>query len=408
LVPDPVEPTAPRERGRLTRGRVAALVGVSESTLRRWADLGLVPVDPEHGWTTSSLNHARVVQRLRSKGRSLGEIALVAERSGLALHYLSGVIDPSTEQLTPEQVGARTGLQPALVRRVAEAFGFSAAGVEALGEDDVPLFQHVARALDAGFPLVAMLQLARVYGQALGRVADAEVRMFRLYVRDPLLREDTTALQAAEDVGALASLVTPLAERIIQDVHRRSLQWFVEQDAVSLVEQALDEESLLGLGRLRIAIAFADLAGYTRLTEEQGDEEAVEAVERFVDAVDASLPDDARILKTIGDEVMVIGDDATALVAWAVRFQEQHREEPRPRIGIHEGEVLFRDGDYFGREVNKAARVVARAGGGEVLTTAEIASRPRRDVAFAPIGEVRLKGFRDPTALYVATRATGG
>jgi adenylate cyclase len=410
--PDAEGATADEGRGGpaepvLGRARVAALVGVSESTLRRWAGLGLVPLGPDGAWTSTSLNHARVVARLRGKGRSLAEIAVVAERSGLALNYLGTVLDPQTEHIGPEEIARRTGLEPALVRRVGEAFGFSAEGLERMSEDEVALFDHVARALDAGFPLVAMLQLARIYGQALGRVADAEVRMFRLYVRDPLVRENATALEAAEAVASLASHVLPLADRIIGDVHRRSLHWFIEQDAVSLVEQALDEDSLLGLGRLRVAIAFADLAGFTRLTEEQGDEEAVDAVERFVDAVEASLPDDARVLKTIGDEVMVIGDDAGTLVDWAVRFQLAHPDPPRPRIGIHQGEVLFRDGDYYGREVNRAARVVARAGAGEVLVTDAIASAGRRGVAFDGLGEVRLKGFREPTTMFVARPRTG-
>lgn len=392
----------------LGRARVAELVGVAESTLRRWVDLGLVPLGPDGSWTTASLNHARVVQRLRSKGRSLGDIALVAERNGSALHYLADVLSPPTDHVTPEEVARRTGLEAALVRRVGEAFGFSAEAVERISADDVELFEHVAEALDGGFPLVAMLQLARIYGQALGRVADAEVRLFRLYVRDPRVREGGSALEAAEAVGRLASHVMPLTDRVIRDVHRRSLHWFIEQDAVSLVEQALDADSLLGLGRLRVAIAFADLAGFTRLTEERGDEEAVEAVERFVDSVEASLPDDARVLKTIGDEVMVIGDSAAGLVEWAVSYQLLHRDEPRPRVGIHAGEVLFRDGDYFGGEVNRAARVVARAGPGEVLVTGSIASSPVRTVAFDPIGDVRLKGFREPTALFLARPKAGG
>lgn len=381
---------------------MAELVGVAESTLRRWVDLGLVPLDEEGRWTTASLNHARVVQRLRSKGRSLADIAEVTERNGTALHYLAGLLAPHTAHVTPEEVAERTGLEPALVRRVGEAFGFSSEAIERIPDGDVALFEHVAQALDGGFPLVAMLQLARIYGQALGRVADAEVRMFRLYVRDPLVRENRGALEAAEAVARLASHVMPLTDRVIRDVHRRSLHWFIEQDAVSLVEQALDEDSLLGLGRLRVAIAFVDLAGFTRLTEERGDEEAVDAVERFVDAVDTSLPDDARILKTIGDEVMVIGDDAATLVEWAVAYQLLHVDAPRPRMGIHEGEVLFRDGDYYGAEVNRAARVVARAGAGEVVVTDAIARSAARHVGFRPIGDVRLKGFREPTALFLA------
>lgn len=391
----------------LGRARVAELVGVSQSTLRRWVDLGLVPLSSDGGWTTASLNHARVVQRLRGKGRSLSDIAVVSERNGSALHYLADVLAPPTEHMTPDEVAERTGLEPALVRRVGEAFGFSTESIDRISGGDVQLFHHVAEALESGFPLVAMLQLARIYGQALGRVADAEVRLFRLYVRDPRVREGGSPLEAAEAVARLAAHVMPLADRVIQDVHRRSLDWFIEQDAVSLVEQALDEESLLGLGRLRVAIGFADLAGFTRLTEERGDEEAVEAVERFVDSVEASLPDDARVLKTIGDEVMVIGDDAATLVEWAVDFQLLHPHEPRPRMGIHAGEVLFRDGDYFGGEVNRAARVVARAGAGEVVVTGSIASAAARHVAFDPIGDVRLKGFREPTALFVARAKAG-
>jgi adenylate cyclase len=79
--------------------------------------------------------------------------------------------------------------------------------------------------------------------------------------------------------------------------------------------------------------------------------------------------------------------------------------EPPPRIGIHYGDAIYRDGDYYGRDVNQAARVVARAAGGEVLVT-----RPVVDVAagldgvrFDRIGEVGLKGFDEPTELFIAS-----
>ena len=104
-----------------------------------------------------------------------------------------------------------------------------------------------------------------------------------------------------------------------------------------------------------MAIAFADLAGYTRLTEEAGEEEALDIVERFVEAVEETLPDDARVIKTIGDEVMVVGSDPSALADWAVGFQLLYGERrPLPRIGIHAGSALYRDGDYYGRAVNLA------------------------------------------------------
>ena len=84
------------------------------------------------------------------------------------------------------------------------------------------------------------------------------------------------------------------------------------------------------------------------------------------------------MIKTIGDEVMVVGSDAAALLDWAVGFQQLQAERPLPRIGIHQGLTLYRDGDYYGRAVNLAARVGARAAGGEVLVTRPLVEAGRR------------------------------
>jgi adenylate cyclase len=131
---------------------------------------------------------------------------------------------------------------------------------------------------------------------------------------------------------------------------------------------------------------------------------AVDAVERFVEAVENTLPDDARIVKTIGDEVMVVSSDAAALVDWAVGYQQLiQNERPLPRIGMHFGEVVYRDGDYYGREVNLSARVVARAAGGEVLVTRPVVEAAGGNLDFERIGEVKLKGFSDPTELFLAS-----
>jgi adenylate cyclase len=200
----------------------------------------------------------------------------------------------------------------------------------------------------------------------------------------------------------LARELVPLASPIMDRVHRRFLAHFVEQDVVGHMEADL-EDAALDLGRLRVAVAFADLAGYTRLTEEAGEEEAVDAVERFIEDVEVTLPDDARVIKTIGDEVMIVGSDAAALVDWAVGFQRLVADRrPLPRIGLHYGLTLYRDGDYYGREVNLAARVAARAAGGEVLVTRPVIDVAGPNLEFERIGEVRLKGFANSTELFVA------
>ena len=161
------------------------------------------------------------------------------------------------------------------------------------------------------------------------------------------------------------------------------------------------EDEEIDLGRVRMAIAFADLAGYTRFTEEEGEEEALSSVERFVEGVTNTLPEDARVVKTIGDAVMVVGQDVRALVDWAVGFTSLFEERPEPRIGIHWGTTLYRDGDYFGRDVNLTSRVVARARGGEVLVTDAVvdAVSDSSHLSFEGIGQVKLKGFDEPRQL---------
>ena len=387
----------------LTLSTVARRAGVTSSTLKRWAETGVIPgYDGE--WTPATAAHARIVARLRERGHSLKAIRAAGAAGRLAFAY--------TEDLFPREAGPydiddavrETGLEAALIERIFAAGGFSPAHLERLNDDDLRLLRYIAAVLAAGFPLVAFLQLVRVYGQALAQIADAEVRLFHLYVHEPLMRDGVPGMEMAEEMEGLARELLPLASPIMDAMHQRFLSHFVEQDVVGHME--MDVEGALDLGRLRVCIAFADLAGYTRLTEELGDDMAVDAVERFVEAVENTLPDDARIVKTIGDEVMVVASDAGGLVDWAVGFQSLVRDErPLPRIGLHFGEVVYRDGDYYGREVNLSARVVARAAGGEVLVTRPVVDAAGPHLEFELIGEVKLKGFSHMTELFLAKMA---
>ena len=387
----------------LSLNDAARRAGVKPATLRRWAREGVIPqFDGE--WTPAAAAHARIVARLRERGHSLAQIREAGRNGRLAFGYMEDLFPPVRGKHTLREAAADSGLEPALIERIYTAFGFSAHALEHLSDDDLYLLRHIAAVLAAGFPLVAFLQIVRVYGQALAQIADAEIRLFHIYVHEPLMRDGVPGLEMAEEMSELARELLPLAMPIMGRVHERYLAHYVEQDIVGHMEADLEDEEL-DLGRLRVAIAFADLAGYTRLTEEVGEEVAVDAVERFVEGVENTIPDDARVVKTIGDEVMVVGSDPAALIDWAVEFQTLFTERPRPRIGLHYGATLYRDGDYFGREVNLAARVVARAAGGEVLVTRPVVEASGSHLEFEPIGEVRLKGFRSATELFVARPA---
>ncbi len=391
--------------GDLSLQEAAERVGVATSTLRRWVREGLIP--PYDGsWSAAAVSHARIVARLRERGHSLRDIRQASEAGRLAFGYVEELFHSGEGAYTVAEAAQRTGLEPALIERVLSALGTVPAHPHRISATDERLLRYVATVLDAGLPLVALLQLVRVYGKAMARVADAEVRLFHLYVHEPLMRSGATGVETADEMLELTRRLLPLSSPVMDHVHQRYLQHFVEQDVVGHMESDLDDDTL-DLGRMRVAIAFADLAGYTRLTEEAGELEAVDAVERFVDAVEGSLPDDTRVIKTIGDEVMIVGSEPVGLTEWAVEFQRQQDQRALPRIAIHYGNALYRDGDYYGRDVNIASRVAARAAGGEVLVTRPVVERVRNGLEFDRIAEVRLKGFTESTEVFIARERNG-
>jgi adenylate cyclase len=386
----------------MTLARAAQRVGVTPATLRRWVRTGLVP-QYDGDWTAAAIGHARVVARMRERGHSLDQIRRASEEGRLAFGFLEELFPSDEQRVTLDEAASQAGLESELVRRVVASLGLSSEEAKTVSEDEVQLLRYVAAVLESGFPLVALLQLVRVYGQAMAQVADAEVRLFHLYVHEPLLRSGSTGIETAEQMHALSREVLPLAGPVLDQVHQRYLKHFVEQDVVGHMESDLSGTAI-DLGRMRIAIAFADLAGYTRLTEEEGELTALDAVERFVEAVEVTLPEGTRIVKTIGDEVMIVGSDPAAMTDWAVGFQTMQAERPLPRIGIHHGVALYREGDYYGRDINIASRVSARAAGGEVLVTRPVEQQAGSHLEFERIGEVRLKGFSESTEIFIARR----
>ena len=380
--------------------QAAERVGVAVTTLRRWARDGLLP-RYDGSWSPAVVSHAKIVARLRDRGHSLKEIRQATDEGRLAYGYIEELFDTGADMHTLAEASRETGLEPALIARVLSALGTAPAELERISEEDLALLRYVAAVLEAGLPLVALLQLVRVYGQAMARLADAELRLFHMHVHKPLMRSGATGLETADEMLELTRRLLPLASPVMDHVHQRYLQHFLEQDVVGHMESDLEGDSV-DLGRMRVAIAFADLTGYTRLTEEAGELEAVDAVERFVDAVEGTLPDDARVIKTIGDEVMIVGSDPAALTEWAVGFQRRQGGRTLPRIAVHYGVALYRDGDYYGRDVNIASRVGARAAGAEVLVTRPVVERARDGLEFDRIADVRLKGFNESTEIFIA------
>jgi adenylate cyclase len=343
---------------------------------------------------------------MRERGYSLDAVKEAAEGGKLAFGYAEDLFQVSEGEHTRDEAAEKTGLEPELIERLMTLLGTPVGREGRLNEEDLRAMRHCAEVLESGFPLVAFLQLVRVYAQAIRKVADAEVRLFHLYVHEPLIQDGVPPLEMAEEMGDLAADLLPVTTPLMEYMHNRYLRFYIEQDVVGHME-ADTASAGRGLARVSMAFCFVDLTGFTRYTEEEGDEEALDMVERFVDTVEATLPNEATIVKTIGDEVMVVSPDPATLTEWAVGFLHLFQERPQPRVGIHSGAAVFRDGDYFGGDVNLAHRVVTRALGGEVLVTNSVMEgvKDSEHLKFDAIGEVTLKGIPEPIHLYVARPA---
>ncbi|HLM85324.1 MAG TPA: adenylate/guanylate cyclase domain-containing protein [Solirubrobacteraceae bacterium] len=397
--------------GELTLAQVAAGAGVSQDTVRRWVARGLVPGygTPPSRWTPAGAAYVRVVARLRARGHTLERIKRASDNGQLAVGPIEALLSSSGPRHSLREAVRVGDLDAELIERLYSTTGLGALPADGFSDEDLQILKYASAVLDAGLPLPAFLQLMRVYGQAVAQIAEAEVRLIHLYVHEPLMRADVPSAEIAEEMEGLARDVLPFATPFMTYLHGRLLAQFVEQDMIGHMEADLADDTLEE-GRVRVAIAFADLAGYARLTVERGDAAALGAVERFVQVVEQTLPADARVIKMLGDEVMVVASDPAALTAWAVELASSVQPgDPPPRIGIHSGDALYRDGDYYGRDVNQAARVVARAGGGEVLVTRAVvdAAGGLESIEFERIGEVRLKGFSEPTELFLASARPG-
>ena len=385
-----------------TAAEVAERADVSVATLRRWVKAGAIP-QYDGVWTPGASAHARIVSQLRKSGESLEEIVLAAADGRLALGAADDLFQHETNSRDLASVAKETGLDKEKIEQIWVNMGFPIEGLERSSEGDVDALKRIVTVIDAGLPWNALLQMVRVWAQAFADVADAESRLVRMYVHEPLMREGASGETVTNTMTDLVNAMLPQMTPLMEYVHNRYLQQAVEQAQIENVQGEMGESEL---GRLEVAVAFVDMAGFTRYTEEVGEDLAFEQVERMRRDIVRTLPDEARLIKMTGDGAMLVSTDSEKLLKWAVRYIARRKTRPKMRVGIHLGDALYRDGDYYGSAINMAARIVARAAGDEVLISGHLRDATHGGRAlglrFASIGSVRLKGFSEPTELFSA------
>jgi adenylate cyclase len=213
-------------------------------------------------------------------------------------------------------------------------------------------------------------------------------------------------LAAQADLG---SRIAPLTEQVLLAVYHGQQEHTMEQVFVEHVEDALDRAGLYRRLDRPPAVCFLDLAGYTRLTEERGDEAAADLAARLAGLVRRSAQEHGGTpVKWLGDGVMFYFREPGAAVLAALEMAEVVVSHglPPTHVGIHAGPVIFQEGDYFGRTVNVAARIAEYARPGEVVVSQEVVDAAEGGpVAFTEVGPVELKGVPGTLRLHIARRS---
>ena len=158
-----------------------------------------------------------------------------------------------------------------------------------------------------------------------------------------------------------------------------------------------------------VSILFADLEGFTAFTEAHGDYDAAYCAARFYELAEAGLVDDARVIKTIGDAVMIVSSAPAIAVSTALNLRsivDTEPDFPAIRAGLHTGPAVERGGDYFGAAVNLTARVTAYARSNQILCTEAVAAavRDMPDIELYAEGLAHLKNIAQPVALFALER----
>ncbi|MGB0890017.1 MAG: adenylate cyclase regulatory domain-containing protein [Solirubrobacterales bacterium] len=385
-----------------TDEQVAERAGVSVATLRRWVKAGAIP-QYQGKWTTAAVAHARIVSQLRRGGQPLDEIVKAAQDGRLALGSVNELFVVESETYTLKKAAKEAGIKLAVAEQIWLSLGLSVQTTDQVTRQDVEALKRIAAVLEAGVPLGALLQVIRVAAKSFADIADAEARLVRMFVHEPLLQEGAKSDEISEVMGAMIQAVLPHMSPLFEYMHMRFLQQYTEQVQIENVQGAPSRGRSID-GKLNVTICFVDIAGFTRYTEQAGVEKAFEQADQLRQHIDGTLPDSARLIKLTGDGAMIVGSEPGELVRWAVELADEEDKIFDLRIGMDFGEALYRDGDYFGGAINMAARVLNRADANEALATEQlkdqIKNRAAAGLRFVSIGTVRLKGFDETVELF--------
>jgi adenylate cyclase len=373
----------------------ASLTGVSTEAIERYRDAGLLDRRAAGVFQASDVFALQIVTKHIADGRDVHEVleAIRTSDDWVAKRLFQ------EDKYTFDDWAKRAGRTADELRAVATSLGMK----KLVFSDEDLAALHVADVLNrAGVPVEGLLEGARVYADSLNRIARTSIQLLHRHLCESLKRQGV-------DVQEIHARTTGIFEEFTEASVGFVSHLYIDYLVRSLVDHAVEHVGIHKQSdpdRTRVAtILFADLSLFSTLSELEGDEAAFALVDRTDAAIRGmAIRHRGQLVKHIGDEFMLVFDEPADAVSFASdlrRHLSENEVEAATRIGIHQGAVLYRMGDYYGRAVNAAARIVSLATANSILVTEPIAKAAATvGVAADEIGARTLRGTEEPLILY--------
>lgn len=382
---------------------------------RRLVELDAIGSGGRDGFDEADVRRARLLRAWEDAGLVADDVMGLVRAGELSVSWLTtpamtraGRVDRTVQDLCAE-----LELPPASLADVYQAIGFAPPSpADRVREGDRELLELIQRFLAAGAAEGPTLRLLRIYADSVRRVAQAEAELYESQIEEPLRRSGRGERELMELGASFGERVIASLERTLIDVYRRHREHVWIEHSINHAETALERAGLFEKVPRPPAICFVDLTGYTRLTEQRGDEFAAALAGSLASLVeDISRERGGRPIRWLGDGGMFHFKEPLAAILAGLDMVERAPAAGLPpmHVGIHTGPVIFQDGDVYGMTVNLASRIASHASAGQVLASEETVRRIATDeVRFLPAGPVALKGVERPVELHRAVRADHG
>lgn len=343
----------------------------------------------------------RLLTSLHADGVELDELRTAVAEDTLFLLPTERLIGGQT-RYTRADLARITGLDPEFLAELRRAQGLPVAELDAcvLTDADLEAARTTRIFRDAGLEPHDMLEVTRILGRGLSQAAEVMRRITLGLVLDPDADEYELATRYAEVAARLEPLTAPMLGQML-NAHLRHV---LRAELLLVAERQSGDLP----GARDVAVGFADLVGFTRMGEEVEPDELGAIAERLETLAGELVSPPVRLVKTIGDAVMLVSSDVDPLLDAALALVDAADAEgerfPQLRAGIALGPALPRAGDWYGRPVNLASRITSIARPATVLVASEVRAAAGDRWRWSFAGQRRLRGVKDPVAVHRVRR----